>query len=165
MTIIQNKVAFIQSIAFTAELKQIPSRMEMEGMDVDLCEEVLDSLSDRTREKGALVEVPRFSNISKAHVDRDQHHDHDEWVFAILFEGWTVYVPLMIDAPDFLLSTDMNSSSSSVSYLERYVVSSKCGALDLIWTHPSRYLLTTYSGVSRTMYPPNFAYTPPQISA
>jgi hypothetical protein len=78
MTIIQNKIAFIQSIAFTAELKQIPSRMEMEGMDVDLCEEVLDSLSDRTREKGALVEVPRFSNISKAHVDRDQHHDHDE---------------------------------------------------------------------------------------
>jgi pantothenate kinase-related protein Tda10 len=91
--------------------KGIPSRMEMEGMDVDLCVEVLDLLSDRTRGKGAVVEVPRFS---KAHDDREPIGTMiDEPVTAILFEGWRVsidhplYLPL-IDVPDFLLSIDVN---------------------------------------------------------
>lgn len=87
----------------------IPSRVEMEGMDVGLCRDVLSSLVDRTR--AFAVEIPRFS---KALDDREPSGTPCvEPVDIVLFEGWRVgidhplYAPL-VTLPDFTLCIDVD---------------------------------------------------------
>ena len=92
-----------------ADRKQrgIHSRAALEGMDTELCYEILQSLCDRTRKVG--VEVPRFS---KALDDREPKGTvMEDPVDIVLYEGWRLgidhpnYIHLM-KLPDFLICID-----------------------------------------------------------
>jgi uridine kinase len=87
------------------QARGVTSRMEMDGMDSQLCANVLTALATKNSDRQS-IEVPRFN---KAKDDRESQGTLTQCgVDIILFEGWRVgidhpnYAPL-IDVMDFLL--------------------------------------------------------------
>ena len=87
------------------QARGIASRMDMDGMDTQLCENVLAALATKNPDIQSIA-IPRFS---KAKDDREPEGTATQCgVDIILFEGWRVgidhpsYVPL-INVMDFLL--------------------------------------------------------------
>jgi pantothenate kinase len=138
------------------QARGIPSRMEIEGMDTDLCASTLAALADWTRTDP--VDVPRFS---KARDDREPPGTTivtENEVDIILFEGWRVgidhtrYVPLM-DIPDFMLCIDADFNDAkawkfeqSKRDAERAGLSFDANGLDRAWNNNILPVIEEYSG-------------------